>query len=95
LNTYTLAFTKRQERTPGKLPPLYFQNPSPYTTISINLEWQFSKPEEQTMTLYKIRVNSKSFKKQLKIPLSIHVAAILLFIAITLWYGPVEAYFAL
>lgn len=47
------------------------------------------------MTLYKIRVNSKSFKKQLKIPLAIHMAAILLFIAITLWYGPVEAYFAL
>ncbi len=47
------------------------------------------------MTHYKIRVNSKPFKRPLKIPLGIHMAAILLFITITLWYGPVEAYFAL
>jgi hypothetical protein len=41
-----------------------------------------------------MHVNSKLYHGKLKIPLAIHLAAILLFIAISLWNGPVEAYFA-
>jgi hypothetical protein len=54
------------------------------------------KPEKEKMTVRQPPIMPERLTSgHLRIPLAIHLTVILLFIAITVWNGPVEAYVVL